>query len=196
MHAPRQRILVPVAGIPSPEIGLFLAQMDDQSRRLTEDSRGATVAELAWQPRPGTNTIGMLMAHNAIVELYWISIAAGIPCDCQGLLGVGMDDDGIPLPEGALPPATLAGKDLAFFDDLRARARAFTYGWAKRWTADDLDRTVPWTRRDGEWTVNVRWILYHVLEHEAGHYGQINFVRHLYRSTPAGAEPVAPGTPT
>lgn len=187
MNAPRQRILVPVAEIPSPEVGLFLAQMDDQSRRLTEDSRGASVSELAWQPRPGTNTIGMLMAHNAIVELFWISHAAMVPCDCPAVLGIGEDDDGMPIPEEGLSPATLAGKDLAFFDDLRARARAFTYGWAKRWTAVDLDRTIQRPRKDGMWTMNVRWILYHVLEHEAGHYGQVNLLRHLYRATPVGA---------
>ena len=189
MNAPRQRILAPAAGVPAPEIGLFLAQMDDQSRRLTEDSRGASVSELAWQPRAGINTIGMLMAHNAIVEVFWISHAAMVACDCPGVLGIGEDDDGIPIPEDGLSPATLAGKDLAFYDDLRTRARAFTYGWAKRWTATDLDRTIQWQRRDGAWTVNVRWILYHVLEHEAGHFGQMNFLRHLYRATPvlAGA---------
>jgi len=187
MNAPRQRILEPVAGIRSPEIGLFLAQMDDQSRRLTEDTRGATVAELAWQPRPGTNTIGMLLAHNAIVELWWISHGALIPPDSDSVLGIGIDDDGMPIPEDGLPPATLAGKDLAFFDDLRARARAFTYEWAKRWTAADLDRTFLRPRADGEWTMNVRWVFYHVLEHEAGHYGQINLLRHLHRATIAAA---------
>ncbi len=187
MNAPRQRILVPVAGIPSPEIGLFLAQMDDQSRRLTEDTRGATIAELAWQPQPGMNTIGMLLAHNAIVELFWISHAAMIPCDAPGVLGVGEDDDGMPIAEDGLPPATLAGKDLAFYDGLRERARAFTYGWAKRWTAADLDRTILRPRKDGEWTMSVRWILYHVLEHEAGHYGQVNLLRHLHRTAPVDA---------
>jgi len=187
MNAPRQRILIPAAGIPSPEIGLFLAQMDDQSRRLTEDTRGATVAEIAWQPQPGMNTIGMLLAHNAIVELFWISHAAMIPVDCAGVLGLGEDDDGMPLPADGQPPATLTGKDLAYFDDLRESARAFTYTWAKRWTAADLDRTILRPRADGEWTMSVRWILYHVLEHEAGHYGQVNLLRHLHRATPVGA---------
>jgi len=187
MNAPRQRILQPVAGIPAPEIGLFLAQMDDQSRRLTEDTRGATVDELAWQPRAGMNTIGMLLAHNAIVEVFWISHAAVIPCDCPGVLGIGVDDDGMPIPEDGLPPGTLAGKDIAWFDDLRARARAFTYDWARRWTAKDLDRTITRQRADGEWTMNVRWILYHVLEHEAGHYGQVNLIRHQHRAAAAMA---------
>ena len=49
-----------------------MAQMDDQSRRLTEHTRGATADELAWQPAPGLQTIGMLLAHIAVVEVYWM----------------------------------------------------------------------------------------------------------------------------
>jgi hypothetical protein len=29
--------------------------------------------------------------------------------------------------------------------------------------------------------VSRRWILYHLLEHQAGHYGQILLLRHQYR---------------
>jgi hypothetical protein len=29
--------------------------------------------------------------------------------------------------------------------------------------------------------VGRRWILYHLLEHQAGHYGQILLLRHWYR---------------
>jgi uncharacterized damage-inducible protein DinB len=186
-----QRILKPAPGIPNTEIALFVAQMDDQSRRLTEDTRGATVDELAWQPALGMNTAGMLLAHIAIVEVFWMSKAAEIPFDSQGVLGIGEDDDGLPAPEGSSPPATLAGWDLARFDEVLAKARANTYTIAKTWTDADLDRVVEWTRRDGSlWHFSVRWILYHILEHEAGHYGQVGLLRHLYRmAAVAGAAP-------
>jgi hypothetical protein len=36
-------------GFRSPQIGLFVAQMDDQNRRLREDIRDITPAELEWQ---------------------------------------------------------------------------------------------------------------------------------------------------
>ena len=37
-------------------------------------------------------------------------------------------------------------------------------------------------RADGSFrNLNVRWILYHVLEHQAGHYGQMLLLRHEYR---------------
>ena len=102
--------------------------MDDQSRRLTEDTRDLTPAELAWQPAPGMNTIGMLLAHIAIVEVYWLNTAmeSGTPFPCHEVLGIGEDDDGLPLPADAAPPQTLQGKTLDFYDDLLARARKYT----------------------------------------------------------------------
>jgi len=179
-----QRILSPAAGFASAEIGSFLAQLDDQNRRLAEDTRGISPAELQWQPEPGTNTIGMLLAHIAIVEGHWLSVAAQAPFECEKVIGIGVDDDGMPIPAGGLPPATLANRDLAYFDDLLARARAHTRSLTRRWTDAELDRRVQRTRKDGNtWTFNVRWVLYHVLEHEAGHYGQILLLRHLHRDT-------------
>jgi len=51
-----------------------------------------------------------------------------------------------------------------------------------------LERCVVRTRkRDGmRHAQSVRWILYHVLEHQAGHYGQILLLRHQYRDRRRG----------
>jgi uncharacterized damage-inducible protein DinB len=168
----------------SREVGLFVAELDDQSRRLARDTRDLTPEELAWQPGPGTNTIGMLLAHIAIAEVYWMQVGpmARSEFDAPGVLGIGPDDDGMPLPAGGPPPATLAGKDLAFFDDLLERARTHTRRHAAPLADADLTRESSRVRDDGSRTTfTVRWVLYHILEHEAGHYGQILLLRHLYR---------------
>ncbi len=176
------RILVPAAGTPSPAAGLFLAQLDDQNRLLLQALADITPTELAWQPEPGTNTIGMLLAHLAIVEPFWISIAMQQPFDCKAVIGIGEDDDGLPIPAGGAPPANLADKDLAYYADLLARARAYHKHTAKPWTDAELDRKVERKRPDGStMTCNVRWIEYHILEHLAGHFGQILLLRHLYK---------------
>ena len=62
------------AGFSALEAAMFLPQLDDQSRRLLEGIRGITPEELEWQPAPGTNSIGMLLAHLAIVEVVWTQI--------------------------------------------------------------------------------------------------------------------------
>src|SRR5436309_8491828 len=123
-----RRILTPPAGYAATETGLFVEQLDDQDRRLAEDIRTMSVAELAWQPQPGLNSAGMLLAHIAIVEVHWIQIGAlALPdSDVAPVLGIGVDDDGMPLAAGGLPPATLRDKDLAFYSGLQARARAYT----------------------------------------------------------------------
>ena len=177
-------IIEPASGYASREVASFIAQLDDQLTRLTTATRDMTAEELAWQPRPGTNTIGMLLAHLAIVEVFWTALILKREENFQSepVLGVGMDDDGMPVPEEGLPPAALAGKDLAFYDDLLARGRAFVKEASKETPDSDLDREIPRTRADGtRRLINVRWYYYHLLEHFAGHYGQILLLRHLYR---------------
>ncbi|TMQ49633.1 MAG: DUF664 domain-containing protein [Candidatus Eisenbacteria bacterium] len=175
--------LEPAPGMKSGLVGLFLAQLDDQNKNLTDDTRGATPEELAWQAAPGMNTIGMLLAHIALVEVGWIGAAAvGLDFFKIDELPVKWADSGIPLAAGAAPPAALRGKDLAFYDDVLSRARAFTWRALAPLADADLARQRSRIRRDGtEVHYSVRWALYHVLEHEAGHYGQINLLRHQYR---------------
>src|SRR5216117_674563 len=75
MSTPDRSILEIPSEYRSKEVASCLAQMDDQLRLLTEDTRDITPEELEWQPKPGMNTIGMLLAHNAIVEVFWTLIA-------------------------------------------------------------------------------------------------------------------------
>jgi uncharacterized damage-inducible protein DinB len=179
-------------GFNSEQVGLFVAQMDDQNRRLVEDLKDVTPAELGWQSARGMNTIGMLLAHIAIVEVWWMHVgplakgsteAAAEPL--PGIIGLGLKDDGMPIERaGGLPPKDLAGKDLAFYEDVLRKARNFTKETTVSFTDSDLERTGSLKRRDGSTgTYTVRWVLYHLLEHEAAHYGQISFIRHQYRDS-------------
>ncbi|MGE5175238.1 MAG: DUF664 domain-containing protein [Hyphomicrobiales bacterium] len=174
----------PLPGFRSSEAGSFLVQLDDQLAILTKDTRDLAPADLAWQPAPGMNTIGMLLAHLAVVEVWWTKLALGgeTDADVRDVLGIGVDDDGLPLPAGAPPYPLLDGKDLAFYDDLLARARAFLTRAAKDVPPGDLERVVTRPRPDGTTAeLNVRWYFYHLLEHFAGHRGQIQLLRHLRR---------------
>src|SRR5262245_1349337 len=61
----------PQAGYRSQEVALLIALLDDQSALLAKDIADITPDELQWQAKPGMNTIGMLLAHMPIVEVYW-----------------------------------------------------------------------------------------------------------------------------
>jgi len=163
----------------------WVDHLDDQTRLLAKDLSGITPAELGWQVRPGMNTIGMLLAHLAIVEVIWVNVAVQRPPmdDLERTLGLGRDDDGMPNEEyGHRPPAKLKGRSFKYYLNLIRRARVRTRRVVRGFRDADLTRSFVRTRRDGQrQRVNQRWILYHVAEHFSGHYGQILLLRHLYR---------------
>jgi uncharacterized damage-inducible protein DinB len=181
-----QSLLRPAEGFRSREAAVFYSQLEDQARILQETIQGITPRELEWQPERGMNTIGMLLAHNAIVDVFWTQLAIlGMKeTDSQPVLGIGMDDDGLPLAPDAEGPANLKGKPLAFYEDLLRRGRAYVKeAWAKVSDAD-MDREMARDRPDGSKRIlTVRWAMYHIVEHYAGHRGQIQLLRHHYAAT-------------
>ena len=190
MTSPTRYAIAPGTGFRSREAALFVAQLDDQSRRLIEDTRALTAAALGWQPAPGQNTIGMLLSHVAHWEVFWTRMVLEdrpMPFEVRDVLGIASGDTGTPLPAGGRPPAALAGKDIAYFHGLLARARAHTCEIARELADPDLEREVTRQRPDGsQSTMTVRWALYHMLEHLAAHYGQVNLLKHLQRADTGG----------
>jgi uncharacterized damage-inducible protein DinB len=178
-----QSLLRPAEGFRSREAASFYTQLEDQARILHESIQGMTAQELEWQPERGMNTIGMLLAHNAIVDVFWTQIAIlGIKeTDSVPVLGITMDDDGLPLAPDAEAPANLKGKPLAFYEDLLTRGLAYVReAWSKVSDAD-MDKEITRDRPDGSQRIlSVRWAMYHILEHDAGHRGQIQLLRHHY----------------
>jgi uncharacterized damage-inducible protein DinB len=190
MTSPNRYAIEPGAGFRSREAALFVAQLDDQSRRLIEDTRALTPAALEWQPAPGQNTIGMLLAHAAYWEVFWTRMVLEdrpMPFEVRNVLGLDREEIGTPLPADGRPPAGLAGRGVAYYYDLLARARAHTREIAQNLTDADLEREVIRQRPDGSQNaIMVRWALYHMLEHLAGHYGQVNLMKHLNRASTDG----------
>lgn len=175
-------------------VGLLLAQLDDQTRRLKTSIETFGVEHLEWQPRPGHNTAGMLLAHMAVAEAYWMLVSSGeyamLPDETTAegmwkrmaprfpsLVGIGWEDDGLPQKPDGAHPATLAGKPLPFYFDLLDRARAHTRERLLAWSDARLGETY----QIGERTISLGWTIYHVLEHFCGHFGQILLQRHLMR---------------
>lgn len=171
------------------QIALFVAQLDDQSRRLAITVKDLTADDLAWQPRPGRNSAGMLLAHNAVTEVFWMGVATGRTADresaerhCRGVLGIGMADDGMPAPADGGHPAVLAGWELPRYLDLLQRARRHLKTEVSAWRDADLATFVPYASefsKDREFSRE--YILYHLLEHYAQHAGQVGLVLAMRR---------------
>lgn len=165
-------------------VGTLGAGLDDQLLRLEQSIAGLPVQAFEWQSAPGHNSVGMLVAHLALVEVWWICLAphgkgpfATLDPEFQRLLGIGAMDDGIDVDGVTSFPAALRGWSADRYVALLHRARLAVHGELARWTDADLDRVLTGPRGSLSW----RWILYHVLEHFAAHYGQLLLVKHQMR---------------
>lgn len=176
------------------QIALFVAQLDDQSRRLRKTVEACGVADLEWQPGRGRNSAGMLLAHVAMTEVFWTGVASGRAPDrtsadshCREVLGVGLDDDGMPAPEDGGHPSALAGWDLPRYLDLVQRARVRLKAEVAAWRDADLTAMQPYASQLADGTefrgeYSREWILYHLLEHLSQHAGQVALVLAMRRA--------------
>jgi hypothetical protein len=188
----RSALVIP-SGYASREVASFIAQLEDLLKRQRDQTRKLTPADLEWQPAPGMNTIGMLMAHQAIIEAAWTRLGIDdVQLDqvrVEEILGIGIKDDGMPLPEDGAPPASLAGKELAFYDDLMTRAREYLKRVAVGVKDSDLTIIRHRTRPNGEpRELEVRWMIHFMVGHFAAHFGQILLLQHARQAMKAGAK--------
>jgi len=81
---------------------VIASRLTTNSQELSRRVRKMGIEQLQWQVRPGCNTIGMLLAHMAVTEAYWLSVVAsngspaGLDLKVRDIVGIGIDDDGIP----------------------------------------------------------------------------------------------------
>jgi hypothetical protein len=164
------------------KVGLFAAQLDDQLKWLKKYVKGLTVKQLEWQKQPGMNTIGMLLAHLALVEVWWIKMAPeGIPWgpDAKKIIQkiCGFEDDGLPIPPDGRHPKYLRGYTIEKYLAKLAKARRLTHRVLKTWRDRDLDTLYGQNKSQ----FSRIWTMYHVLEHFASHFGQILLLKHMMR---------------
>lgn len=183
MSGPRrvESRIVPAEGFASREVAVKMSEIAAVHALLREAAGGLAPAELAWQPAPGRNSVGMLLAHVAVVETHLgqVGLLAEPNGHVHDVLAIRAEDDALQHPAGARPPAALAGRELGFFLDLLARAHAHTRAAAARVRDEDLaTEIVRPPRPDGTQRVfDRRYILFHMVEHAALHLGQVRALR-------------------
>lgn len=177
-------LVVPEPGFVSREVALKLAELAEMHGQVARAVRELPPAALSYQPGPGDNTIGMLLTHLALSEVHLaqVGLAGRRDGDVRAVLGIGVDDDGMPIEQfGGKPPAGLEGREVTAFLALLERALEHTRAAGRALTDDVLGaEIVRPPRPDGSYRVfDRRWILHHMVEHMAQHLGQIHvLVRH------------------
>jgi uncharacterized damage-inducible protein DinB len=147
------------------QIGLLMTMLDDCTRNWRYEELGWVKDEaIVWQPFPNGHSIGGLLLHIAWVEHFWLhEIACGYqaPAEERELFMTDQTDmDAVKWPT---PP----NKPLKWYFDQHDRIRARTRELMAGLT--DPEQFFDW--RDNK--VSLRWLIYHVITHEAYHGGQI-----------------------
>ncbi len=156
----------------SPRISLWFSMMREVRKRLLKKLEPLSDEEIDYTPdERKIETIGTLLLHIAGVEWGWIF---------QDLDGKEMDFEkwkhGFALlPNVDLPQ--LKGKGKEFYLNRLSEVREEVDQRLKRLQDDDLDRIVTF---EGE-EHSIEWILFHLVEHEAMHVGQISVLSRMFR---------------
>lgn len=153
---------IPVDGY-EPSLGLQLAMIEDCTREWRSELGRVGVETIAWQPFPAGHSIGGIILHIADVEAFWVElVAAGKkldPAEMKELMSEQINQYGVKWP---VPPK----KPIAYYFALHDRIRARTL---------ETVRSLGNPCHPGKWrntTFTLRWVLSHVLNHEAYHGGQ------------------------
>ena len=146
-----------------PGIGLLLAVLDDTTNEWRKYLGDVPDEALNWRPFPGGHTIGGLILHIADVEAHWLhEVAAGVVRDPEELATLLTEET----QQGAVQWPDVPEKPLSWFfaqhGIIRRRTVQIVLG---------LESLTAIGRRDDE-EFTLRWLLNHVISHEAYHGGQ------------------------
>jgi uncharacterized damage-inducible protein DinB len=161
---------VPVQGLDL-QVGLLMSVLEDATNEWRGEFEEVSDETVIWQPFPGGHSIGAVLLHIADVEAYWIHQIGGgytMPDEQKALLmGEQTDQDAVKWP-------TSPAKPLSWYfeqhDMIRRRTREVV--------AQINDPVHIGERPSHQFTF--RWILNHVISHEAYHGGQAVLLALMY----------------
>jgi uncharacterized damage-inducible protein DinB len=152
----------------NPEVGFLLGMLQEGTRKARRELGEVPDDLVIWQPYSNGHSIGAILIHLAACEAGWLhQVAAGqeVPDDLEAQMmgGVHIDQyDGLWPP----PPA----KPLSWYHAQQDEVRARTIALLREMPDSTLGREIVWN--PGHFCT-VRWILHHIIEHEAYHTGQM-----------------------
>jgi uncharacterized damage-inducible protein DinB len=159
------------AGVP-PEVGVWSFALEDQRRRTLSFAEGLEPLALERTPPGAPNSIGTLLYHCAATEMNWlfedILEADAFTPEVQALLPYPYRDDA-----GRL--WNVVGETFAQHVDRLAATRRILLGHVHALSPEEFVRE----RRVADYVATPEWIVYHLLEHEAHHAGEIRALRYL-----------------
>ena len=164
------RDVEPLAGYPEP-YGLLLAILQDGTREWRAELPDELSADaMVWQPYPGLHSIGAIMLHIAFVEIVWFErFALHLPFDPEERKLLMVDETDVDEWQWPVPPR----QPLSWYYELHDKIRIRTLENIKQWPEPEA------TRGEDDDLRTMRWLLGHVIQHEAYHGGQAVLLHRL-----------------
>ncbi len=166
-------ILRPSAGL-SPGIGFYLAGMDEVRSQLRDAVVNMSPEDIGRCAIPGAHSIGALVLHIGEAEWWWMN------CNVLGHRLTDADRaapywDVLKNPEAFAARGCSAEFCLEQVGRIRNQTREILAGFAD----DELERVFATERRGRKFEHSLRWILHHLIDHEAQHKGQVLMLKRL-----------------
>lgn len=154
--------IAPVSGV-EPQVGRLLEMLDVTTQEWREELGNVSEEALIWQPMAEGHSIGAVILHIADVEAHWIhEVGGGRARLREELDRLHSDDTDQYAGKWPTPPLQTLGWYLRQHDEIRARTRETVR------SLNDADHV----GARGEQTFTLRWLMHHVMTHEAYHGGQ------------------------
>jgi uncharacterized damage-inducible protein DinB len=167
------KVLNAVQDVP-PEIGFYLAGMEEVREQLCESIAGLSGEQIGRPAFAGAHALGALVLHIGEAEWYWMQmVVTGHKLNDDDRRAACWDvlDD----PEGF----HAKGYSGEFCLNEIKRIREQTINTLSSFNDSDLERIFSIERRGEKREQSLRWILHHLIDHEAQHKGQILMLKRL-----------------
>jgi uncharacterized damage-inducible protein DinB len=162
----------PASGYPL-EYGLLISTLQDGTRKWREELGDVGEDAIVWQPYKSGHSIGAVILHMIDVEAFWIETATlgreRSAEELKELLSEETDQYGF---NWVVPPR----KPIDYYFEMQDKVRARTLESIKSFP----DPSTVIQREHWSSSMTVRWILNHVVAHEAYHGGQVVMLKTLF----------------
>jgi uncharacterized damage-inducible protein DinB len=169
----QRRVLTPHPGL-STGIGYYLSGMEEVREQLTRAVKGIPDDLIGKPAFLGAHSIGALVLHIGEAEWFWMQMVFSghqlTEEDKKAPYWDVLDDV-----EGVGRRGYTTDFCLQEVEKIRNQTRDVLFSYNDK----DLERMISFERRGQKSEYNLRWILHHLIDHEAQHKGQILMLKRL-----------------
>jgi hypothetical protein len=175
----RRLVLTPIGD--DPEVGLWLAALQDGRTETLKELVDVTPEMIDWYPDAPLNSIGSLLYHIALIEASWVVEEILEDPESAELAAL------LPWPDREPGDGTgnerhlsrVDGQSLTQHLERLAGVRAFALERLAPMTGEDFHRV----RHLADYDVAPDWVIHHLLQHEAEHRSHIAWLRDTFGGT-------------